>query len=158
MPESPLQQALRLLTYGVYVVTTQREGQASALLTPWLSQVTLSPPMLAVSVPISHPTYEPLIGGAPFVVNVLRAGQKTVAEDFTRDAADSFRGHESAMTESGIPYLSAALAIIECEQAGSMETGKGYTLVLGTPVAAALLADGQPLTLRQTGLESPLGS
>lgn len=158
MPESPLQQALRLLTYGVYVVTAQREGQASALLTPWLSQVTLSPPMLAVSVPISHPMHEPLTGGAPFVVNVLRAGQKTVAEDCARDAADAFRGHESAMTEGGIPYLSAALAIVECEPAGSMDTGRGYTLVLGTPTAAAVLADGQPLTLRQTGMEPPLGS
>jgi flavin reductase (DIM6/NTAB) family NADH-FMN oxidoreductase RutF len=158
MPEPPLNQALRLLTYGVYVITTAREGREEAFLTPWLSQVSLQPPTLALSVPPASPAHELLAGGAPFVVNILKAGQKTIADAFAEPPGGegALRGRPTSQADNGCPYLSEALAIIECEPAGRLDTGRGGTIVVGSATSATLLAEGQPLTLRQTGMD-PLG-
>lgn len=155
MAKKEVDQALGLLTYGVYVVTTARDGRRGAALTPWVSQVSLKPPLVSFSIPRGHLLTELLGEGAPFVVNVLKAGQKPLAEAFVGDAPedDALRGRSESMTESGCPYLSEALAIVECAVQGTVDAGKGAVLVLGQVTRASLLSEGQPLTLRQTGIK-----
>ena len=155
MPESSLDRALRLLTYGVYVVSTARDGRQEAFLTPWLTQVSLGPPTVALSVQAGEPAGELLLGGAPFAISVLRAGQKELAEAFRRAAEGdgALRGEPTAIAGNGCPYLADALAVIECDPAGTLDTGKGYTLALGAITSATILSEGQPLTLRQTGMD-----
>ena len=154
MAKKDVDQALGLLTYGVYVVTTATGERRGAALTPWVSQVSLKPPLVSFSIPRGHPLTELLGEGAPFVVNVLKAGQKPLAEAFVGDAPeDALRGRPEGATESGCPYLSEALAIVECAVQGTVEAGKGAVLVLGQVTGASLLGEGQPLTLRQTGMK-----
>lgn len=155
MPSKPLDEALRLLTYGVYIITTAREGEEAALLTEWLSQVSLQPPTLALSVPPNVPAARMLASGAPFVVNILKAGQKTLAEDFAATEVESrpLQAHPTERAGNGCPYLSEALAIIECEPGATYEVGTGAVLVTGVAIEARLLHEGQPLTLRQTGFD-----
>ena len=159
MPESSLDRALRLLTYGVYVVSTAGDGRQEAFLTPWLTQVSLQPPTVALSVRRDTPAGELLLGGAPFAISVLRAGQKELAEAFRAPAEGNgaLRGHAAAEAGNGCPYLAEALAVIECDPAGTLDTGRGYTLALGAITSATILSEGQPLTLRQTGMDPPEG-
>ena len=155
VPKKPeMDQALELLTYGAYVVTAAKDGREAAFLTPWLSQVSLDPPALALSVAAGTPAYELLMAGAPFVVNILRAGQKTLAESFREDevGGDPLRGAARGEAANGCPYLTEALAIIECTPQSSVNSLRGYTLIIGEAASARILAEGQPLTLRQTGL------
>ncbi len=155
MPSRPLDEALRLLTYGVYIVTTAQEGEEAALLTEWLSQVSLQPPTLALSVPPDMPATRLLASGAPFVVNILKAGQKTLAEDFAsdRETSEALRAHPTERASNGCLYLTEALAIIECDPGATYEVGTGGMLITGVATGATLLQEGQPLTLRQTGFD-----
>ncbi len=155
VPETPLDQALRMLTYGVYVITTAQDGQEEAFLTPWLSQVSLQPPLLALSVASDLPAHDLLVGGAPFVVNVLKAGQKTVADLFSQPAPEGepLRGQPISHARNGCPYLSEALVFLECDAAGRLDTGRDSTLVIGSPTSATVLSEGHPLTVRQTGMD-----
>lgn len=154
MPDKEMDQALDLLTYGVYVITCAPGGTPEATLTPWLSQVSLQPPALAFAVPKAAPIHDLLAGGAPFVVNILRAGQKTLAEQLLSGSGDGdgLGGLESAEADNGAPYLVEALATLQCEAGGSMDTGKDFTLFVGKMTAARILSSGQPLTLRQAGI------
>lgn len=155
MAKKEIDQALGLLTYGVYIVTTARDGRRCAALTPWVSQVSLKPPLVSFSIPRGHLLTELLGEGAPFVVNVLKAGQKPLAEAFVGEASedDGLRGRPEGVTESGCPYLSEALAIVECAMQGAVDAGKGAMLVLGQVIGASVLSEGHPLTLRQTGIK-----
>lgn len=155
MPEKPVDQALRLLTYGMYVVTTTSDGEEAAALTEWLSQVSLHPPVLAVSVPEGSAVFQILSEGAPFVVNILKAGQKTLAEAFADAAAsqDPLREHATERAANGCLYLPDALAFLECNPGLSVDLSRGALLFTGEVASATILSEGQPLTLRQTGLD-----
>ncbi len=155
MADKELEQVLGLLTYGVYIVTTAKDDQYAAILTPWLTQVSVKPAVVAFSAPRDSPVSQMLSSGSSFVVNVLRAGQKTLAEDFLAkdEPSDPLRGHEHDVTEGGVPFLKSSLATLECSYQATVDTGKDFVLVVGEATRASVLAAGQPLTLRQTGLQ-----
>jgi flavin reductase (DIM6/NTAB) family NADH-FMN oxidoreductase RutF len=151
--QTETERALELLTYGLYVVTTAKDGRTAAFLTSWLSQVSAAPPAVALSVPEGSPAHELLAGGAPLVVNILRAGQKSLAEHFLGEPEgdDPLRGAPAEPASNGVPRLSEALAILECEVEGSVQIG-GRALFVAGVSGARVLTDGQPLTARQAGL------
>ncbi len=153
MPETPMQKALRYLIYGVYVVSATQDDDNLMLLSPWVAQVNLDPPTLGVSLPANSALANLIGSGSPFVVSILRAGQKTLAEQFLDGDQGIGDGHLLAQAENGVPYLADALSILECEHAGSVENLGDHTVLLGKVTAARMLADGHPLTLRQTGFD-----
>lgn len=155
MADKELEQVLGLLTYGVYIVTTAKDDQYAAILTPWLTQVSVKPAVVAFSAPRDSRVSQMLSSGSSFVVNVLRAGQKTLADDFltNEEASGPLRGHEHDVTEGGVPFLKASLAMLECSYQATVDTGKDFVLVVGEATRASVLTAGQPLTLRQTGLQ-----
>ncbi len=154
--QSEIKRALALLTYGVYVITTPGDGARGAYLTPWLSQVSLQPPALGFSVAGDEPVTEDLQPGALFLVNVLRAGQKELAERFVGDSGSNGESAHLDTAPNGCKFVPEALATIECRLSATLETGKHFRLYVGEVTDASVLRDGQPLTLRQTGLD-PLG-
>ena len=153
MPETPMQKALRSLIYGVYVVSAAQDDDSLMLLSPWVAQVNFDPPTLGVSLPADSALANFIVSGVPFVVSILRAGQKTLAEQFLHGDQGIGEGRSLAQAENGAPYLADALAILECEHAGSVENLGDHTILLGKVTAARMLSDGHPLTLRQTGFD-----
>ncbi len=156
MAETPMQKALRSLIYGVYVVSATQDDDNLMLLSPWVAQVNLDPPTLGVSLPADSALANLLGSGSPFVVCILRAGQKTLAEQFLQEDQNVGEDYALAQAENGAPYLADALAILECEHTGSVENLGDHAILLGKVSAARMLSDGHPLTLRQTGFD-PLG-
>ena len=152
--KSETEQVLELLTYGVYVITAGQLGAEEAYLTPWLSQVSKTPPMLGFSVAKEEHLAELPCPGTPVVVNLLRAGQKTLAEYFLRSRGQAGDDPDATFSAAGngCPYLDRALAILECTCTGTVDACD-RVLLLCQIDSARMLAEGQPLTLRQTGLE-----
>jgi len=110
-----MQQALRSLSYGACVVSTARNDEKATLLSPWVTQVNLEPPTLAVSLPAGSTLVDFLRAGAPFAVSVLRAGQRTIAEQVLRSDQGIGEDHPRTHAEKSAPYLADALAVFECE-------------------------------------------
>ena len=145
--------ALRLFTYGLYIVTCVDNQETNAFTANWLSQVSFEPPMLTVSVEHDSKSLPMILHSQKFAVNVLRSGQRELAGALGRSAykaPDKLQGVNLTQEPDGFVVLRDALAWIGCEVRQSVPSGDS-TLIVAEIVNAAVLADGQPLTMAEAG-------
>ncbi|QBD74720.1 flavin reductase [Ktedonosporobacter rubrisoli] len=146
-------QALRLFTYGLYAVSCLDEGKVNAFTANWLSQVSFEPSLLAISVENASMSLPMILHSKRFAVNVLRSGQRDLAGKLGKSALKNpgkLEGISYALQEEHFPVLHDALAWVGCELRQSLPAGDS-TLLLAEVVAAGILAEGQPLTMLETG-------
>lgn len=146
--------ALRMVTYGLYVVTTTSPTDRAAFLCNWLTQCAFEPPLIVVAVENDAHSLQVLRDGGRFVVNVLETGQTELAGWFGRHYAkvgDKLANRELLATPSGLPVLPEALSWFECKVVSEMLTGD-HALFVAEVVDVAVLTEGRtPLTLKETG-------
>jgi flavin reductase (DIM6/NTAB) family NADH-FMN oxidoreductase RutF len=75
---------LRLLTYGLYILTAAGEGEVAAGTVNWLSQASFTPPLVVVAVKVNSRLHDLIDRSRAFAVNILGASQKEVASAFFR--------------------------------------------------------------------------
>ena len=144
---------LRLFTYGLYVVGVADDADANLFTANWLSQVSFDPPLIAVSVENGCRSQGIIERGRRFAVSVLETGRRELAGDLGRSSSsvpDKLSRVDHALSSGGCPVLRDCLGYVECAVEGSLPAGDS-TLYLGRVVEAALLRDGAPLTMRETG-------
>ena len=146
-------QALRLFTYGLYIVMTSDKDEVNAFTANWLTQVSFEPPLLAVSIENDAKSLAMIHNSGIFTVNVLRSGQRELAGTLGRTALkapDKLAGIPCTKTETGYPILQSALGWVACKVRQEVPTGDS-TLVIAEVVDAGMLAEGQPLTMAEAG-------
>src|SRR5258708_24676552 len=79
-------QALRLFTYGLYVVMCADGEEVNGFTANWLTQASFDPPLLAVSVENDSKSLPMIIDSGKFTVNVLRSGQRELAGTLGKSA------------------------------------------------------------------------
>ena len=145
-------QALRLFTYGLYVITCTQGDDINAFTANWLTQVSFEPPLLAVSVENNAKSLSMIRDSGKFAVNVLRSGQREFAGALGKSALkhpDKMKGVAYEIQENYI-VLQEGLGWVGCELRQSVPTGDS-TLVIAEVVAAGIVAEGQPLTMNEAG-------
>ncbi len=146
-------QALRLFTYGLYVVMCNDQSGVNAFTANWLTQVSFDPPLLAVSIENDAKSLPMIRNSGKFTINVLRTGQRELAGALGKSALkvpDKLAGVPYTITAVGYPILQAALGWVACEVRQTVPTGDS-TLVIAEVVDAGILAEGQPLTMAEAG-------
>ena len=146
---------LRHLTYGLYAVTAAHEGERGVFTANWLSQVSFEPPLLVVSVEVESATLPLIRGSGRFAVCPFAADQRELAGNLGRPRArvgDKFAAFDLAtiVTEQGVPVLADALGYVVCEVRNELLAGDSV-VVLGEVIAAGVLNEGEPLTMRDAG-------
>ena len=146
-------QTLRLFTYGLYIVTCAEGDQVNAFTANWLTQVSFDPPLLAVSVENVSKSLPMILRSGKFAVNILRSGQRELAGKLGKSALknpDKLAGISFGTQADGSYTLREALAWIACEVRQSVAAGDS-TLLVAEVVNAGILAEGQPLSMAETG-------
>ncbi|HLZ56011.1 MAG TPA: flavin reductase family protein [Ktedonosporobacter sp.] len=146
-------QALRLFTYGLYVVTCVDGDEVNAFTANWLTQVSFEPPLLAVSVENDSKSLPMMLRSRRFAVNVLRSGQRELAGKLGKSAMkqpDKLNGIELDMLPAGYLALRAGLAWVACELRQTAPAGDS-TLLVAEIIDAGILVEGQPLTMADAG-------
>jgi len=146
-------QALRTFTYGLYIVMCAENGEVNAFTANWLTQVSFDPPLLAVSIENNSKSLPMIQRSGKFTVNVLSSDQRELAGKLGKSALkhpDKLVGIPYNLEADGIPNLDDALAWVACEVRQTMPTGDS-TLVVAEIVNAAILSEGQPLTMAEAG-------
>jgi flavin reductase (DIM6/NTAB) family NADH-FMN oxidoreductase RutF len=147
-------QALRLFTYGLYVVTCVQGDDINAFTANWLTQVSFEPPLLAVSIENDAKSLPMIQKSGKFAINVLHRGegQREFAGALGRSALkhpDKMHDVAYELHEEYI-VLQDGLGWVGCEVRQSVPTGDS-TLVIAEVVAAGIVAEGQPLTMNEAG-------
>jgi flavin reductase (DIM6/NTAB) family NADH-FMN oxidoreductase RutF len=145
--------ALRMVSYGLYVVTTRTENERGACLVNWLTQCSFEPPMIVIAFEKAAHTLKVLQASGRFVVNVLETSQRELAGWFGRHhdkVGDKLANRVTQASPAGGIVLPEALSWFECVVRGQTDVGD-HLLVIGEVVDAGVQREGTPLSLKETG-------
>ncbi len=146
--------ALRKIPHGVYVIGLQQNGQLNAFTATWLTQVSFTPPLVALGVRKDSHSIEMIKQSRVFAVSLLGKDQKAVAEHFVKPstvAGEKLQGISHRPGKTGAPVLDDAIAYFECEVREIANEQGDHAIIIGEVVEAGVRRDEPALTLMDTG-------
>jgi flavin reductase (DIM6/NTAB) family NADH-FMN oxidoreductase RutF len=133
MDDQDRKTALRMIPYGIYVMTAEGNGEGPAAATVnWVTQTSFSPPLIAVGVKTDSGVYAATKASGQFVLNILGKGQQGAAFAFFKPAElkdGKLSGEEISRAANGAPILKSAPAAVECQLRQVVELGDHHTFV-----------------------------
>lgn len=137
---------MRMYPQGVTVVTTQADDGPKGMTVSSFTSVSLSPPLVLVSVAKGSQIHNQYREARGFAVNFLADDQKSVSDRFAgrTEDLDRFEGLKFRLGMTGSPIIDGVRAVIECKTWRVYEGGD-HSLIIGEVVAAQVLSDKRPL-------------
>ena len=148
--------ALRMINYGMYVLTSKDGDQLDAATVNWVTHASFNPPLVVVGVKKDSDSFKLVKGGGNFALNVLAADQRDLAFAFfkhvepegNRIGPATFTINET----SGAPVLAETPAWFACRVVDINETGD-HAVVIGEVVDAGVNnPDAEPMFMRALNL------
>ncbi len=151
-----VQDALLLIPYGVYIVTTGGESKQTGVFTAsWLMQASFEPLLLALGVDKTSHSQALLAENGVFAVNFLGRGQTQLAARLGTPhhiQPHKIMGVAWRAGVSGVPLLDEALAYVECEVSEILDPGGDHLIYVGKVIGGDVQRREPLLTLEQSGL------
>lgn len=142
--------ALHRISYGLYVVTSGKEGSCNGQIANTVIQVTSEPVTVAVSVNKQNFTHEYIGKSGVFAVSIL--AKNTPLEFIGRFGfkcgrdTDKFQGTSYKTGKTGVPIvLDSTVAYLEARVIKEVDVGT-HTVFIGELVDADILTDEEPMT------------
>jgi flavin reductase (DIM6/NTAB) family NADH-FMN oxidoreductase RutF len=145
--------AFKALSKGVYVVTTRLGDQVNGMTAAWVSQVSLNPLLVMVSIAPSRYSHTLIKESGIFAINVLTREQVDLAKRFGYKSGrkiDKFAGLDYLTASSGAPVLPQAYAFLDLKLAHTFTAGD-HSLFVGEVLEAKILhPQSQPLIFKKS--------
>lgn len=154
MDEQAKKTALRGISYGLYVIGTKVGDDVNAFTGNWVTQTSFAPPLVAIAAKKGTVSCDGILDSRVFSVSVLESGQKDLAFSFFKPVSrvgNKFGEVEFYTSTTGSPILKDALSWFECKVVDVSDKGD-HTLIVGEVVDAGVHREGDPMTLKETGL------
>jgi len=151
--------ALRMIPYGLYVLTAEAGDAISAATVNWVTQASFAPPLVAVGVKADSHVHGLIKQAGAFALNVLGKGQQAMAFTFFKPAerqGSSISGQPFRRGSTGAPILESTPAYVECRLITTVEKGD-HSIFVGEVVDAGVSkapegrADDATLWLKELG-------
>lgn len=152
--------ALRMIPYGLYVLTAEsKDGKVAAATVNWVTQTAFAPPLVVVGVKADSSAHAIIKETKAFALNVLGKEQKGQAFTFFKPLereGNSIGGEPFRRGTLGAPILERAPAFVECQLVETVERGD-HSIFVGEVKDAGVTAQlaGRPddatLTLKDLG-------
>ena len=147
--------ALRLLTSGLYVLTTCVEDTLHGATVVWVTQVSSEPLLVLVALRRNSHLAQAVRKAHRFALNILAADQEALAERFFRHLttpanSTDLQGFAYRPATGHCPLLTDAMAWLECRLAAEPESPGDHALFLGDVTGTGVRRQGQPMVLWDT--------
>ena len=140
---------------GLYILTVRYHDRETGMLASWVMQAGFEPPSVTVAVRSDRYVAEWLTDDAPFVLNVVPEGDKTLLKHFGKGfepEASAFEGLKIDRSPDGVPVLLDSLGHLECRGRGSVASGD-HKIFLAEITGGALREALSPYVhIRKSGL------
>ncbi|HET9360399.1 MAG TPA: flavin reductase family protein [Vicinamibacterales bacterium] len=149
MQTATRKRTLRLLSNGLYVITSSNGDRYGGATASWLSQASFKPPLVMAAIRPESNVFECLVESRRAAVHVIGCGQKDMAERFFRPTTVTgwtMNGEPFAPGLTGVPVLQNAAAFFECIVRHICRLGD-HAIVVMEVVEAECRAQIQPLTV-----------
>jgi flavin reductase (DIM6/NTAB) family NADH-FMN oxidoreductase RutF len=157
MNEDAKKTALRMIPYGMFVLTTRgKDGNdVGAATVNWITQASFTPPLVAVGVKADSSAYQHIKETGTFAINVIADDQINIAFTFFKTnpmEGDSIGGVRfEPGPETGCPLLLSSPAWWECRLVGEVAKGD-HTLFVGEVVEAGVREEKPAILMRDHNL------
>jgi flavin reductase (DIM6/NTAB) family NADH-FMN oxidoreductase RutF len=152
--------ALRMIPYGLYVLTSEgKDGRVAAATVNWVTQTAFEPPLVVVGVKADSGAHGIIKEAKTFTLNILGKDHKDIAFTFfkplNRDG-NTIGGQPFRYGSLKTPILEKAPAFVECSLVETIEKGD-HSIFVGEvkDAGVAVQTDGRPddltLTLKDLG-------
>ena len=152
--------ALRMIPYGIYVLTAEgKDGKVAASTVNWVTQTAFAPPLVVVGVKADSGAHAIIKESKIFALNMLGRDQKGQAFTFFKPLerdGNSIGGEPFRKGSLGAPILEKAPAFVECALVNTVEMGD-HSIFVGKVVEVGLSkppegrADDATLWLKDLG-------
>ena len=150
--------ALRMIPYGLFVLTTTGERIGTGTVN-WVSQMSFQPPLVALGVKKDSQNFANIKAGGAIALSALGTGQGDLAFAFFGDVevkGETFVSKDKSVpferTTLGTPVLTEAPAWLEVKLVDTIETGDHAVVVAEVIDAGLREQKPQVLTLKELGL------
>ena len=158
MSDNNASEALKLIPYGFYALTSRDGDDMNAMVINWFSQVSFEPQHVAIGLQNSSYSMKLVEKSKKFVINIFHQDDADEIKLFTKSREknpDKFNDAKYTLgSVTGVPVLDAASAYLECEVVEMFDTGSGHSVliarVVGGDVRKQFEAD-ETLTLPKIG-------
>lgn len=158
MTENPISDTLKMIPYGIYVVTSRDGDDRNAMVLNWLTQSSFETQHLVIGLQRTSYSYGLIEKSRKFVVNVLRKEDAETLKAFTKSRGKyPEKFNDANYTDApvtGAPVLVEAAGYLECEVVSLFDTGSGHDVVIAKIVGAGVQKEGKAgdtLTLVELG-------
>lgn len=147
MSEDPIKDALRMMPYGFYSITSHSDTEVNAMVANWLTQVSFEPRLMALGLQKSSYTHGLVESGKVFTINIFNKEDADLIKPFTKSRAknpDKMKdARYSPAPITGCPVLEGAAAFLECKVVAMHPSGTEYSLVVGEVVGGEVFKPGE---------------
>jgi flavin reductase (DIM6/NTAB) family NADH-FMN oxidoreductase RutF len=146
------QKTLRLLSNGVYVLTSRSEERCGAATVSWVSQVSFKPPLIMAAVRRQSNVFMCLEESRAAALHIVGNGQQEIARRFffpTAAGDGTINGEPVVDRKSAAPILANLPAHIECQVERIVDTDGDHAVVI-LQVVDAEYGEVRPLTIAET--------
>lgn len=141
---------LHKISYGLYIISSKRNGKFNGQIANTVFQTTAEPPMVAVCINKKNLTHEFIQKSKVFTISILskETPMKFIGLFGFRSGRDldKFKDVNYKSGAAGVPIvLDNTIGYLECEVISSMDA-KSHTLFLAKVLDAEIIKDGEPMT------------
>jgi len=148
-------QLLRKITYGMWVLASGEGDDVEASSVTWLTQISFSPPLVAVGIKAGSHLLEVVTRHRAFTLHLLSTEQEAVAAAFIKPTVVSggtIGGHGFGRAQvTGAPLLDGFPAWLEARVRDVHQPGDHALVIAEIVGAGASDAAAAPFTLAQAG-------
>ena len=158
MSDDPVKDVLRLMPYGFYCITSTDGEDVNAMVANWVGQVSFEPRLVSLALQKTNYTHGLVEKSRVYAINLLLKEDSDTIKLLTKGRAKNPAKMENVTytpgPATGCPILTDAAAYLECKVVHILDIYGDHDLVIGEPVSAAIIKEGEPkdmLTLPELG-------
>jgi flavin reductase (DIM6/NTAB) family NADH-FMN oxidoreductase RutF len=147
------QKTLRMLSNGVYVLTSRSECRLGVATVTWVSQASFKPPLLMAAVRRESNVFKCMTESRIAALHIVGDGQQEIARRFffpTDAGCGTINGEPFADGRTAAPILANLPAHIECQVERIVDTDGDHAVVILRVVEAECREQVRPLTIAET--------
>lgn len=142
MTDDAIKQALRMMPYGFYGITSRRGDDVNAMVANWVMQVSFEPRLIAFGLAKSAYSHSLIERSEVFCINIFNAEDSEALMGFTKGRGKNPDKMANASydeaPETGCPILEGAAAYVECRVKQIVDVGGDHDVVIAEPVGAGV--------------------
>ena len=142
------QKTLRLLTNGMYVITSRSGERLTASTVTWVSQVSFKPPLVMAAIRLDSAVLDSILESGVAALHILDRSEQAIAQKFfspTKHTGNTVNGEPYMDGITSAPILRNLSAWLECNLVEVHKRQGDHALVIFEIVDAQLRRAVKPL-------------